>query len=454
MKPSAQSDFESLVDRWRVFVGDEGRADAGDATREDALRTQAESLSGAGLSDRERFLVALARVTPGDKRSAEFARSVAEEGWSLDDPGAPASEEVGKARFELRVMLACAFGAALAIKLPSLFGLEFADGDSTFYLRNISLFALPFLTLFFAFKNALAPRLTAGLLAAFAASALVVNLFPFAAGGSTELLTALHLPVALWLVAGVAYTAADWKSPHRRMQFVRFTGEWIVHFAMIALGGAVLMALTVGVFEALGVDVSSFVADWMLPCGAMAAVVVAGWLVGLRGSLLGGVAPLLAKVFTPLFTVLMTGLLVGVVVSGGVIDIEREVLLMLDLLLVVVVALLLYAFSARDKRMSSGLFDRMQQVLIGGALVVDLVALANIAARLGTYGFSPNRAAVLGLNLILLANLVWAAVLQWRFLRTSASFSQIEHWQMRYIPVYAAWAAVVAVVFPLLFRFA
>jgi hypothetical protein len=62
--------------------------------------------------------------------------------------------------------------------------------------------------------------------------------------------------------------------------------------------------------------------------------------------------------------------------------------------------------------------------------------------------------AALGLNLILLVNLTWSAYLQARYLRAVRSFEPVEHWQMRYLPVYALWAAIVVVVFPPLFGFA
>jgi len=46
-----------------------------------------------------------------------------------------------------------------------------------------------------------------------------------------------------------------------------------------------------------------------------------------------------------------------------------------------------------------------------------------------------------------------AAVLQVRFLSGRASFAALERWQTNYLPVYAAWAAVVAIVFPVVFGF-
>jgi hypothetical protein len=87
------------------------------------------------------------------------------------------------------------------------------------------------------------------------------------------------------------------------------------------------------------------------------------------------------------------------------------------------------------------------------ALVVDGVALAAIAARISEFGFTPNRVAALGENLILLVNLAWTAWLYARFVRRRGSFGTLERWQIAYLPVYAVWAALVVVIFPPLFGF-
>jgi len=86
-------------------------------------------------------------------------------------------------------------------------------------------------------------------------------------------------------------------------------------------------------------------------------------------------------------------------------DIEREVLIAFDLLLVVVVGLHLYAISARDPLAEPGLFDKLQFLMVVSALLVDTLALIT------EFGFTPNRTAALGENLILMANLAGAAVL-------------------------------------------
>jgi hypothetical protein len=57
------------------------------------------------------------------------------------------------------------------------------------------------------------------------------------------------------------------------------------------------------------------------------------------------------------------------------------------------------------------------------------------------------------LNVILLVKVGWSAYLQAGFLMSRRGFEETERWQMRYLPVYALWAAIVVVVFPLLFGF-
>ncbi len=55
-------------------------------------------------------------------------------------------------------MVICAAGAAVSIKVPELFGLRF-DDDGAFYAPNFSLFALPWLAAFLAWRRqAATPR--------------------------------------------------------------------------------------------------------------------------------------------------------------------------------------------------------------------------------------------------------------------------------------------------------
>jgi hypothetical protein len=206
-------------------------------------------------------------------------------------------------------------------------------------------------------------------------------------------------------------------------------------------------------FGAIKLDAEWLAQGWLIPCGAMGAVIVGSWLVEAKQSVIENMAPVLTRLFTPLFTAVLLVFLATMAWTGRPIDVERQVLIAFDLLLAMVVGLVLYAASARDPEAPPDFFDGLQLLLVSSALVVDALALAAIAARITEFGFTPNRVAALGENLILLVNLAWSAWLYARFLRNRGSFAALERWQIAYLPVYAVWAAFVVVVFPLAFGY-
>ena len=172
-----------------------------------------------------------------------------------------------------------------------------------------------------------------------------------------------------------------------------------------------------------------------------------------KQSVIENMAPVLTRLFTPLFVIVLVAFLLTMLVTGSGIDVEREVLIGFDLLLVLVLGLLLYSISARDPQAPPGIFDALQLTLVICALLVDAFALWAIAGRISEFGFSPNKVAALGENLVLLVNLGWSAVLYARFMARRGSFAPLERWQTAYLPVYAVWAWVVVAVFPVLFGY-
>src|SRR5687768_7403609 len=446
--------LEEQIDQWRSYLRRRQAIHSVDvAELEDHLREQIAVLTDAGLATDEAFLVAVKRMGDLDGLSREFAREHSERLWkqlviSSSDTGEPRAA----VRTDAIVAFGLAVGAAVAIKVPTLFGMQL-DEDAGFYARNVSLFVLPLLVGYFAWKRRLERSTLRWLALAFVAAGVFANVYPFTAGGSTEPLTALHLPIALWLVVGIAYAAGRWRQVEGRMDFIRFSGELFIYYVLIALGGGVLTAFLMMMFETIGIDAEWFIQSWLLPCGAAGAVLVASWLVEAKQSVIENMAPVLTRLFTPLFATLLVAFLGTLLLTGRGVDIERNMLIAFDLLLVVVLALLLYSVSARDPRLAPGAFDVMQVVLVVSALLADAVALWAIAARISEFGFSPNRVAALGVNVILLVNLAWSAVLYVRFLRERGPFAALERWQTDYLPVYAAWAAIVVILFPPLFGY-
>lgn len=457
--------LEAQIATWRTHLRRSRTIDATDAEElEDHLREQVATLSAAGLSDDEAFLVAVKRMGSLDALTREFAREHSERLWKQlvlagDGTYGWGGDAGGEGARKMWAALLLAVAAAVAIKVPSLFGVRLGEDPTLLYPTNAALFTLPFIAAWFAWErpvNAAGRVLLAGV---FVAAGLAANLYPFplaprsAEPADTHLLLMLHLPLALWFAVGLAYVGGRWAGNERRMDFVRFTGEAFIYYVLIALGGGVLMGVTFGLFEAIGIDVEPVVEQWVLPTGVVGATVVAAWLVEAKQSVIENMAPVLARIFSPLFGLLLVVFVATMVVTGQGITADREVLIIVDLLLVVVFGLLLYTISARDPLAPPDAMDWIQFSLVGMALLVDAMALWAIGSRISDFGFTPNRLAALGMNLILLVNLTGSATLYLAFLRGRGPYARLGGWQTGYLYVIAAWTAVVAFGFPVVFGF-
>ena len=440
---------ESQIAAWRAYVSRAATVNGHDVDElEDHLRQQIADLTTAGLADDEAFLVAVKRMGELDALSREYAREHSGRLWKQLLRGEDEPTLVSTGAIEA---LAFAVGAAVAIQVARL-AAGFPDDEPTWFARNVGLFVLPFLAAYFAYRRRLDIRGWALTAVPFVVAALAVNLYPWDADSDTEILAAAHLPVVLWFVVAVPYMGGGIRSHERRMDFVRFTGEWFIYYVLIALGGGVLMGLTAAILDPAGIDVDR-VAQWVLPSGAAGAVVVAAWLVESKQRVVENMAPVLTMLFTPLFAVMLVCAAVVYAVTGLGEAFDRDLVSVLDALLVVVLALVLYGMSARDPSTTPNWMDRIQLVAVAAALALDLMVLGAMVARIGDLGFTPNRTAAVGLNLVLLVNLAGAAWLSVRFLMGRSRLLRLERWQTGYLPVLALWAAAVVVVLPLVFTF-
>jgi len=442
--------LENEIAEWRSFVRRGPAVGSRDVEELEAhLRDLIAELSAAGLAPDEAFLVAVKRMGKVDELSQEFAREHSGRLWrQMVMPGGDEQQEASGRWVEA---LLFAVAAGVSTRMVLLAG-GFPDDEPSWFVRNLSLLVLPFLAGYFVRRRHLGLRPALLTALPFAVAAIVVNVYPWDSSSSTEALVAAHLPVVLWLTVAFPYTGGEWRSHERRMDFVRFTGEWFIYYVLIALGGGVLMALTGLILDPAGVDVDR-VFEWVIPTGAAGAVVVAAWLVESKQRVVENMAPVLTALFTPLFAVMLVASVVVYATTGFGDAFNRELLGVFDALMVVVLGLVLYGISARDPGQAPGWAERIQMAALVSALLLDLMVLASMAARVGDLGFSPNRAAALGLNLVLLVNLAGTAWLSARFLSGHSTFLRLERWQTTYLPVFAAWAALVALALPPAFGF-
>jgi hypothetical protein len=442
--------LEDQIGQWRAAVLRGRAVDDADADElEGHLREQIGDLEATGLNDDEAFLIAVRRLGQVDQITAEFAREHSDRLWKQLALSRP--DDGGK--HSVLTMLGFAVAAAVLTRVAWMLADPFG-GTGEWLIRDVSFFVLPVLAAYFVVLRRLNGARALALGGIVAALALAVNLFPLAVGGSTELLVAIHLPVALWFVVGVVYVGGDVRSSAGRMDFIRFTGEWVIYYAVIALGGGVLIGLTTMVLTPIAPDLVDDVLLWVIPSGAAGAVVVAAWLVEAKKSIIENIAPVLTAIFTPLFAIMLLVSAIGYSVAGIGREFDRNLLTVFDVLLLVVVGLVVYGISARDTTRTARAMHAIRLVAVVSAIILDVLVLVSMFARVGELGFTANRVAALGLNIILLVNLVVTAWLIGRVLVRRALPVRLEQWQVGYLPVFAAWVVLVVLVVPPLFGFA
>jgi hypothetical protein len=92
--------------------------------------------------------------------------------------------------------------------------------------------------------------------------------------------------------------------------------------------------------------------------------------------------------------------------------------------------------------------------LLGLALVTVLVngiALSAIVFRIAEWGFTPNRLAVLGTNVLLFVHLVWLLFSLFRVSKMRGDYAHVDRAMAIYLPVYAVWTAFVVFGLPFFF---
>ena len=453
------NDVEARVAQWRAALGRSAAVTEADADElEEHLRDRMADLERSGLDADEAFLIAVKRLGATDAVTAEFAREHGDRLWKqLVLPPA-----LGARDRSFVEMIAFAAVAVVVVQVARLLAEQSPNAE--WFTRNLAFFVLPVLGAYFVRLRRIPLRAALPLAAVVVVFAVLVNLYPFGSGGESDvlvfggsppqtmLLAAGHLFAVLWFVVLAAYAGGDPWPATRRMDAVRFTGEWAIYYVLIALGGGVLLGLTGLVLSPVAPDAIDDVLIWVVPSGAVAATVVAAWLVESKKSIVENLAPVLTAVFTPLFG---AGLVVAVVTYLAVglrVEFDRDLLIGFDVLLLVVVALVLYGLSARDPRRPTGAMDVIRLIAVLAAVLLDLLVLVSMLQRIGELGFTPNRVVALGFNVLLVVDLAVTAVLA--FLPGATRYGRMAAWQTGFLAAFAAWAAFVVLVLPPISGFA
>lgn len=347
----------------------------------------------------------------------------------------------------VQVLLLLLFLAGCVAKLPQWLGIE----PDLFYQKNIGFTVLPFLMGWFLWQQQQALKSWAWVGGLVTLTATYINLLPTTFHTDAYNLAMVHLPLLLWSVLGWTFTGTRLKNLSGRLDFLRFNGDLVVMGTLLLIACGILTGITYALFELIGLNINYVFTHYLIIWGAPAVPLLATYLVQQNPELVNRISPLIARLFTPLVFITLVVYLVAMVMQGKDPYNDREFLLIFNLVLLGVMALIF--FSVAENRHAK--YSPWRHLpLLGLALVTVLVngiALSAIVFRIAEWGFTPNRLAVLGTNVLLFVHLVWLLYALFQASRKQGSYDSVEHAMAAYLPVYAGWTAAVVFVLPWVF---
>lgn len=351
---------------------------------------------------------------------------------------------------EITMVFSVCLIIAFLIRIPDIFRLGYSE--DIFYMKNAAMIVFFGLTLYTIRINRTADsrRLIMTFLM-FLVPAAYVNLLPSVDQGDAVNLAYIHLPLLMWFVYGIVFTGHDFRNLKKRIDFIRHNGDLAIVFALIAIAGGLLTAITIGLFDSIGISIEEFYMQYIVATGAAAAPVVAAYIIEKFPTLVSKTAPLIAGIFSPLVLITLIIFLVTILATGKDPYNDREFLLIFNVMLLGVMGIIIFSVSEtsviKNQKFNAIILFALSIITI----IIDLIALSAIFYRLGEYGLTPNRLAVLVSNLLVLVNLILIMTDLFRVNFKGKEFNMVEMTVSKYLPVYLVYIAVVAFGFPLIF---
>jgi hypothetical protein len=222
---------------------------------------------------------------------------------------------------------------------------------------------------------------------------------------------------------------------------------------LILIAGAIMTGITIGLFELIGFNIEKFYFENIVVFWLPAAPIAGTYLTQTNPQLVGKVSPVIAKIFSPLVLVMLVIYLAAMVYSGKDPYNDREFLLIFNALLIGVMAIIFFSVAETSKTTKSHTEIWILFLLSAVTIIINGIALSAVLFRISEWGITPNRAAVLGGNGLILINLFIVTAQLFRVLSKKANITSVGKAISYYLPIYFLWTVIVTFIFPLIFGF-
>ena len=339
--------------------------------------------------------------------------------------------------------------AGIVANISNLNGIQ----TELFFTRNTSFIIIPFLSVYFLKKQAVAVKQIVFVAVLFSVSAIYINIIPDLPQSSSIQLAYIHLPLFLWTLLGYSYLGNNTLDNEKRINFLKYNGDLIIMVAIIMLSCFLFTVITFGLFQLIGYKIEAFYMKHIAIWAIAGIPIFATYLISNNPNIINKVSPIIAKIFTPLVFINLTVYLITLIYAGKYPYNDRKLLLIYNALLVGVLALIFFSVAESETRAK----NNYKTILLLGlsilTIIVNAIALSAISFRILELGITPNRVAVLGGNVLIFIHLIIVSYSLLKVLINKAEAVAIENSIAKYLPAYAIWAGIVAFLFPLLFGF-
>ena len=352
-------------------------------------------------------------------------------------------------RKDLVFILLGALLAGVLMRFPDIFKID----EEYFFQRNIGFIIFPMLSAYFAWKN----HLSIGKIVFVAGTTIVglifINFLPDNKKSDTLILSCIHVVIFLWSILGFAFIGAFSNNENKRLDYLKYNGDLAVMTALIVIAGGILSGVTIGLFSLIGYKIEDFYAENIIVSAIPAAPILATYLIRANPHLVGKVSPVIAKIFSPLVLVMLLIYTIAIIYSGKDPYNDRDFLLVFNGMLIGVMALIFFSVAEASQNANKRIESLVLFLLSIVTVIVNGVALSAILFRISEWGLTPNRAAVLGSNILILVNLLLVTAALYKVVARKTHISAVGKTIVHFLPVYFFWAAIVTFLFPFLFGF-
>lgn len=350
---------------------------------------------------------------------------------------------------DIFILISACLVSGFLIKIPDIFNVRMVE---IFYWKNAGIIVFFGLTLYIVLTNKVFElKQLIPVLVAFLILTVYVNLLPSVTDSDSINLVYLHLPLLMWCIFGLVFLEFNLKDKIRRIEFIRYNGDLAILMALLVISGGILTGITIGLFGAIGINIENFYMENVVIVGAVSAPIVATFIIKNYTVLTNKIAPIIANIFSPLVLLTAIIFLVALAISGKDPYSDRDFLLIFNAMLLGVMAVIVFSISETSIIRRQKFNEIILFILAIITVIIDLIAVSAIFYRLGAFGITPNRLAVLGSNILILGNLALIIIDLYKVNFKNALIREVELTIAKYLPFYLIWILFVIFGFPLIF---